>query len=352
MPSILEQYRISDFIEWHREKRLELSHKFQRGPVWKPAARTYLIDTILRELPIPKVFLRTRIDTSSKKSVREVVDGQQRLRAILDFANDELVLSSRAGEFAKKKYSTLSDEEKQRFLAYPIAVDQLVNASDDDVLEVFGRINSYSVTLNHAETRHVKFQGEFKWSVHKSTRAWSTLWEKFHVVTVQQRVRMLDDQLMAEMYGVLLAGVTDGGQPRITGLYKKYDGDAETVSKATASLDKVLKVMCEKVLPQLGDTPLSGGPHFLMLFAAVAHAVVGIPRGEMGDSMPNRPTAFPENLDVAIDNLRLLASIVGSEEVPTSHEDFWSASKSSTQRISSRIVRFPILVRALANSNI
>ena len=84
MPSILEQYRISDFVEWHKEKRLNLNPDFQRGSVWSPGARTFLIDTILRQLPVPKVYLRTNIDVATKKTVREVVDGQQRMRAILD----------------------------------------------------------------------------------------------------------------------------------------------------------------------------------------------------------------------------------------------------------------------------
>ncbi len=153
MASILEQYRIADFLEWHRKKQLVLNPDFQRGSVWTPAARTYLIDTILRQYPIPKVYLRTIVDVTTQQSVREVVDGQQRLRAILDYANDRFVLSSRAGEFAGLGYSDLETEFKERFLSYPIAVGQLLNANDDDVLEVFSRLNSYSVTLNPAEKR-------------------------------------------------------------------------------------------------------------------------------------------------------------------------------------------------------
>ena len=61
-----------------------------------PAARVYLIDTILRGLPVPKIYLRTRIDVERQVSVREVVDGQQRLKAILDFAADKIRLTSTA----------------------------------------------------------------------------------------------------------------------------------------------------------------------------------------------------------------------------------------------------------------
>ena len=114
MASILEQYRIADFLEWHREKKLKLNPDFQRGSVWTPAARTFLIDTILRGFPIPKIYLRTAVDTDTKQSYREVVDGQQRLRAIIDFANDKFALSKRAGEFSGLRYSTL-ESDRQAF---------------------------------------------------------------------------------------------------------------------------------------------------------------------------------------------------------------------------------------------
>src|SRR3546814_16922943 len=100
MPSFLEQYRIADFLDWHKEKRLVLNPEFQRGSVWTAAAKTYLIDTILRQLPMPKVYLRTRVDLESKKSIREVVDGQQRLRAHIDVSDDTLAFQKRAGGFA------------------------------------------------------------------------------------------------------------------------------------------------------------------------------------------------------------------------------------------------------------
>jgi len=177
MPSLLEQYRISDFLDWHKEKRLELNPDFQRGSVWTPAARTFLIDTILRQLPIPKVYLRTKINVTTKKSIREVVDGQQRLRAILDFAEDKFALSKRASEFSGKKYSTLTEAEQEIFLSYPIAVDQLVNASTDDVLEVFARLNSYTVTLNGPEKRHAsivsrKYANKVERLCRGSSRRW------------------------------------------------------------------------------------------------------------------------------------------------------------------------------------
>ena len=346
MPSLLEQYRISDFWDWHREKRLELNPEFQRGSVWSPAARTFLIDTILRQLPIPKVYLRTRIDVLSKKSIREVVDGQQRLRAILDFAEDKFALSKRASEFAGKRYSDLTEQQQEVFLGYPIAVDQLLNATVDDVLEVFARLNSYTVTLNAPEKRHAKYQGEFKWAIRAASRRWASFWEDYRVLTVRERVRMLDDSLTAEMVGVLLEGVKDGGQPKIDALYRKYDADFDV--DRMADLDAVLKFLVDKIADDLIDTPLLNPPHLLMLFAALASVLIGIPPGDLTPAEENHTRAISPDLDSVREKLLMLGSAMTSEgPPPPPYTEFWKASRSSTQRISSRRIRFPFYVKAL-----
>src|SRR6266545_3193440 len=78
-------YKVSDFLSWQRGGSLELSPLFQRRPVWPPAAKSYLIDTIVRGLPMPIVFLREQTDLESLEPRREVVDGQQRLRTLFSF---------------------------------------------------------------------------------------------------------------------------------------------------------------------------------------------------------------------------------------------------------------------------
>ena len=86
---MLEQYTIADILTWLQDKTLFVNKEYQRSDkVWPQAAQSYLIDTILRELPMPKIYLRTQIDVKTQRSYREVVDGQQRLRAIESFAGD------------------------------------------------------------------------------------------------------------------------------------------------------------------------------------------------------------------------------------------------------------------------
>ena len=346
-----DQYPISDLLAWMKDKTLVLNTEFQRRSVWPPSARVFLIDTILRDSPMPNIYIRTKTDLKTRRGYREVVDGQQRLRAISDFASDRLQLTKAAKEFAGKTYSTLDDTYKARFLEYTIGVVQLFNISDTDVLDVFHRINAYGLRLNPQEMRHGKFQGEFRNAVIEASKRWTPLWDTYRIVGLRSRVRMADDELMASMLGVILEGVTDGGQRIINKLYDGYD------DKLPPSAPKKLNGTIEHLIRELSpilQTGLARAPHFLMLFAAVAHALYEIPTGGMGDDMPIRDSRALTDIDMARANLGTLADILESPDdaIPTHLFQFRLASAGSTQRIRSRRIRFPALYRALLPSSI
>src|SRR5437016_12690024 len=67
---------------------LDLTPDFQRREVWSDKARSFLLDTIVRGKPIPKIYIRTVENTATGKTLNEVVDGQQRLRTVLSFLED------------------------------------------------------------------------------------------------------------------------------------------------------------------------------------------------------------------------------------------------------------------------
>ena len=58
------EYTPLDFSQWHAGNSLTLSPKFQRRGVWKPAARSFFVDSLLKEMPVPPIYLR---QTQSKK---------------------------------------------------------------------------------------------------------------------------------------------------------------------------------------------------------------------------------------------------------------------------------------------
>ena len=300
---------------------------------------------------MPNIYIRTKTDLRTRRGYREVVDGQQRLRAIQDFASDALTLTGMAMEFSSKTYSTLDDDSKTTFLTYTIGVVQLFNISDADVLDIFQRINAYGLRLNPQETRHGRFLGQFRNAVIEASKRWAPLWDTYRIVGLRDRVRMADDELMALMLGIILQGVTDGGQPATNKLYDQYDD--KLPASAIEQLDGTIEFIL-KELSAILETGLARAPHFLMLFAAVAHALFGIPNGHLEDDMPPRDPQVLTDLDIARGNLGTLADILQSpdDSIPTHLFPFRLASAGSTQRIRSRRIRFPVLYKALLPSMI
>lgn len=207
---------ISDVINWFKTKELIINESFQRHSVWSPQAKTLLIDSILNELPVPKIFIRTKIDPKLQKTLKEIVDGQQRVRSIVEFANDEFALNNKSENFKGKKYSDLTPEVQQAFLGYTLTAEQLLNASDDDVIDIFARLNSYTVSLNATEKRHATFQTELKFFIRRMSVKYRWFIEKYSIFTIKQRFRMADDEFFAELVHLIIKGIQDGGAEKIT----------------------------------------------------------------------------------------------------------------------------------------
>jgi hypothetical protein len=83
-----------------------------------------------------------------------------------------------------------------------------------------------------------------------------------------------------------------------------------------------------------------------MLFAAVAHGLFGIPRGQIEEAMPQRDNRFFADPAQTKENLTTIAQLVNGEIEQPAFEEFISASSATTQRISSRRIRFPVYWRA------
>lgn len=270
-----QTYTIADFLKWYDDGELKLNPKFQRGPVWSPQARTYLIDSILRGYPIPKLLLRTEVDRDSRRTIRDVVDGQQRLRTIVDFSAGKLVLGIKAKELKGTRYGDLSDDQKDSFLSYKLTCEQLINASDDDVLEVFVRINSYAVPVTEAELRNARFDNDFSDSVKDVVRTATGVWS-LGVVSERDRIRMVDQSVIGELFAFLERGVTDGAEGDITKFYlsvRQRDSD-DLPSQET--LIQLLEQAVEILAPFEGE-PLVQRPHFLMFMAALMYSREALP---------------------------------------------------------------------------
>jgi uncharacterized protein with ParB-like and HNH nuclease domain len=123
-------HRISEFYRWDKEKRLILKPPYQRKPVWSLRNRSYLIDTILHNLPVPEIYLQIKTDREGN-TLYEAVDGQQRLRSILEFIDGKYaILEDESEEYSGKEFSDLSGRSKEDFWNYQVVVRELKTNRD------------------------------------------------------------------------------------------------------------------------------------------------------------------------------------------------------------------------------
>jgi Protein of unknown function DUF262 len=163
MQFIPTNFTVAEYCGQLAAGTIVVNKDYQRtDTVWPPAARSYLIETILEGYPMPKFLLSQKTDLKSRKTIKEIVDGQQRTKAITDFFEDKLRISGKTN-FSGKTLKQLDEEDQQRFMNYSITADVFAGATDDEIRQVFRRMNSYTVPLNHQERRHAIHQGEFKW---------------------------------------------------------------------------------------------------------------------------------------------------------------------------------------------
>ncbi|MBI4147624.1 DUF262 domain-containing protein [Candidatus Woesearchaeota archaeon] len=148
-------------------KRINTNPDFQRPAVWGLAQKQLLIDTILRDYDVPKLYWRK---TGSKPDTYDVVDGQQRLRTIWAFFNNEFKLPKDADDIdgelvVNLSYSDLPDELRIKFDTYNLNVVMLEDTDEDEVREMFLRLQN-GTTLKAQEKRNA-YPGKMRNYVHK-----------------------------------------------------------------------------------------------------------------------------------------------------------------------------------------
>ena len=156
----IDKSQMSIFELHRRYKRgdLDLRPSFQRKDVWNKIKKSKLIESVLRNIPIPAIYLSEKDDSSW-----EVIDGQQRLRAFFDFLDDGYemgklpVLSSLTGS----NFTSLDTKYQRRIEDYQLHIFIIKKESHPDIkFDIFERINEGASQLNAQELRNCIFRGE------------------------------------------------------------------------------------------------------------------------------------------------------------------------------------------------
>jgi hypothetical protein len=100
---------------------------------------------MLRGYDLPKIYTR-----KVRENLQEVVDGQQRLTAITSFMTNEVSLPTESGHLSGLKYEDLPADYQDIFNSYQLTFSIISDASDDEIREMFLRLQM-GVKLNAAE---------------------------------------------------------------------------------------------------------------------------------------------------------------------------------------------------------
>lgn len=254
-------YPVIDFLEWQRQGRLDLNPPYQRRQVWNPRIKSKLIDSLLRGYPIPLIFLHNRIDIASARNIRQVVDGQQRLRTILSFIDakslgelDEwdtfTVLRSHNREFHGLTFDQFGDDIRERLLQTPLSVNVLpADVDDATVLQIFQRINSTGLKLNAQELRNATWFGEFKDLTYRLAYEQLQRWISWDLFDRQKLGQMLEVEFTADLAGLLLEGVLPRTKATIDRLYRTYDDELKDQDRIVESFGRAFDVLDQVFRP-------------------------------------------------------------------------------------------------------
>jgi len=340
------RFTVADYCEGMRRDEIVVNQDYQRSDqVWPQVARSYLIETILKGFPVPKLYLYQVTDVRSRKTLKEIVDGQQRSAAIYSFYDDVLRLSKSAEneDVRGRKYSELDVEYKHKFLDYSIDVDLFVAATPSEVVEVFRRMNSYTVPLNPEENRHALWQGRFKWFINALADRLEAIFLSTGIFKEKQLVRMADNKLLSELCHSFLYGIRTTNKKTLDRLYQDKDEDFRERDDLRERILSAFKVF--RAMEAIHNTALSKPHMAYSLIQAITHLVKPV---QTLETLFASPGFNALDLDAAMPRLTALANAVENGEETGRFARFVKASSEKTNVASTRAIRFKTFCRALA----
>lgn len=271
----VRSYSIADFQEWHSDGKLDLSPDFQRRSVWSSTAKAFLADTIIKGKPFPKIILMQEFKDG--RTIRVVVDGQQRLRAIFDFLNDGIKVSrAHDKEHAGKVFSQLPQEIQDDFLTYEVGCDILNNAPLSELLDIFARINRYTVKLNSQELRNAQYSGFFKTSAFELGYEFIEYWRSAKILTQSQVNRMGEAELASDLLSAFLVQIQS--PKALDTAYRNFEDEGGGVPEAIERCRSAIKVAA-RIYPddEIQGTSWASKHMYYSLVTCIGHIQSPIP---------------------------------------------------------------------------
>jgi len=211
------------------------------------------------------------------------------------------------------------------------------------VLQIFARLNTYSVPLNAQELRNGRYFGLFKQSVYELAHEHLEFWRRHGIFSERSIARMLEVELTSELVIAQIEGMQDK-KKSIEQIYQKFDDQYSDRKLNEQHFRGVIDAVNETFGSSLHQTEFSRVPLFYTLFCAIYHYQYGL--SHFGLTTPKKELNKAQRLSLveAVQNLSDLIA-AGREGAPLSGnaEGFVNACLRQTDNIKPRQDRLKFL---------
>ncbi|WP_177324809.1 GmrSD restriction endonuclease domain-containing protein [Reyranella massiliensis] len=240
---------VLELTNLYQNSHLNLAPGFQRQSVWRDRDRAKLIESILRNYPLPAIFLYRREDDGDL--VYDVIDGKQRLESIFMYTGairgqryEARAQLSDDSSPEKVDWSMLKRRRMQsRILGYEVPVIE-VDGDIGDIIDVFVRINSTGKALTRQEQRHAKYyQSPFLKEAARLAHKFEPYFLRQRILSPGQTSRMKHVELICELMLSLSQGDVLNKKTALDRVMDTQSYDSRQTQKAsrlaTATLNRV-----------------------------------------------------------------------------------------------------------------
>lgn len=266
-----ESNSISISVLLENYKKYNLNPPGQRKSVWSEEKESFLIDSIMRNFPMPPIFLRQIIDKKTGSTKYDVIDGKQRLTAIKKFAdnklqvatdedpNDDQYADEIAGKFFKELKNDYQEKFRFQFWRYSIPVEY-IESNDGRVIDsIFDRLNRNGEALTRQELRNSKYHDNI---FHQAVIQLSDIgfWNTRLMETDKRR--MENHEFVAELFATLQTGKCVNSNPKdIETLYDIHTKLPHTTIDSTVAKFKEITAYLESLKIDYEKYKVSGVSH-------------------------------------------------------------------------------------------
>lgn len=245
----------------------------------------------------------------------------------------------------------LPEDLKSDFLQFEFAVDVLFNMSYEDILDIFARINTYTVSLNTQEKRNAKYIGYFKQFVYRYGYKYVRYFLDGRILSKRQVARMGEAELSGEVFVALVEGVQTNKNTEQ--YYRKYEDQIGDLEEASDKFDTIMSYI-GSIYPkeEISETNWSRIHLFYTLFTALGHHLFGL-NGLKADYRTKITPKHTGKLRVILDDVSIkfdeFTKTSDSSELSKDFVKFIDFSRRRTTDTAARVGRANFICRLIKN---